>query len=205
MAPTRPGAIALLPSGNVLDIVEGGSTYVLNLDPSQNLSGTQFVLSSDGVSGTDITLANIVSVTSGQTLTISSGQASAGVFVLSGGSLDVLSGGTAVGTTVNSGGTETVLSGGTASNTTVSSGGSLLVSSGGLADPTTIYSGGSETIRKGGTDLGAHVSGGTLVVSGVASGATVFGSQVVGSGGTAINTTVSSGGLVWRRDHRHPP
>jgi autotransporter passenger strand-loop-strand repeat protein len=96
---------------------------VLNFNPSQNFSGTQFVLSSDGISGTDITVANVVSVPNGWTLTISSGQTSGGVVVLSGGTLDVLSGGTAVGTTVNSGGSEVVSSGGTASNTVVSSGG----------------------------------------------------------------------------------
>jgi autotransporter passenger strand-loop-strand repeat protein len=119
------GGSAVLTSGNVLDVVEGGSTYVLNLNPSQNFSGTQFVLSSDGISGTDITLANLVSVPSGWTLTVSSGQTSGGVVVLSGGTLDILSGGTAVGTSVNSGGSEIVSSGGTASNTVVSSGGSL--------------------------------------------------------------------------------
>jgi fibronectin-binding autotransporter adhesin len=68
-------------------------------------------------------------------------------------------------------------------------------SGGGLADPTTIYSGGSEIISKGGTDLGAHISGGTQIDSGLVSGATIFaGSQVVQSGGTAIGTTVSDGG-----------
>jgi hypothetical protein len=60
------GGSVVLTSGNVLDVVEGGSTYVLNLNPSQNFSGTQFVLSSDGISGTDITLANVVSVASAQ-------------------------------------------------------------------------------------------------------------------------------------------
>jgi autotransporter passenger strand-loop-strand repeat protein len=55
----------------------------------------------DGISGADIMLANLVSVANGWTLTISSGQTSGGVVVLSGGTLDILSGGTAVGTTVN--------------------------------------------------------------------------------------------------------
>src|SRR5271154_4739702 len=53
------GGSAVLTSGNVLDVVEGGSTYVLNLNPSQKFSGTRFVLSSDGVSGTDNTLAKV--------------------------------------------------------------------------------------------------------------------------------------------------
>jgi autotransporter passenger strand-loop-strand repeat protein len=113
--------------------------------------------------------------------------------VLSGGTLDILSGGTTVGTTVNSGGSEIVSSGGTASNTIVSSGGSLVVSSGGLADPATIYNGGSETISKGGTDLGAHISGGLQIISGLVSRATIFaGLQGVQSGGTAIGTSSTS-------------
>jgi autotransporter passenger strand-loop-strand repeat protein len=93
------------------------------------------------------------------------------------------------------GGTETVSSGGTASNSVISSGGSLVVASGGLADPTTIYGGGSETISRGGTDLGAHISGGVQIASGLVSGATIFaGSQIVRSAGTAIGTIVSNGG-----------
>jgi hypothetical protein len=68
MAPTRPGAVALLTSGNVLDIVEGGSTYVLNLDPGRNYAGTKFVLTSDGSGGVDV--ANIPDPIS---VTVSSG------------------------------------------------------------------------------------------------------------------------------------
>ena len=87
------------------------------------------------------------------------------------------------------------VAGGTASGATVSSGGTLDVLSGGLADPTTIYSGGREIVSAHGTDDGAQISGGKQLVYGSASGATVFtGTQVVESGGTANNTTVSSGG-----------
>jgi len=58
-----------------------------------------------------------------------------------------------------------------------------------------IYSGGSETISAGGTDGGAQISGGTQFDYGTATGVTVFtGSQVVESGGTASDTTVSNGG-----------
>src|SRR5271155_4649368 len=79
-------------------------------------------------------------------------------------------------------------------DTTVYSGGSLLVLSHGLADPATVYAGGSETISKGGTDLGARISGSVQIDSGLASGAVIFaGSQVIGSAGTAIGTTVSNG------------
>jgi autotransporter passenger strand-loop-strand repeat protein len=71
------------------------------------------------------------------------------------------------------------------------------VLSGGFADPTVIYSGGTETISSGGSDDGAQISGGIQFDYGFASGVTVFtGSQVVESGGTASDTTVSSGGSL---------
>jgi hypothetical protein len=76
------GGSAILTSGNVLDVAEGGSTYLLRLDPSKNYTGTQFVLTSDGGGGTDVTI-NVVSVTSGQTLIVSSGHVKGGVLVLS--------------------------------------------------------------------------------------------------------------------------
>jgi autotransporter passenger strand-loop-strand repeat protein len=155
------GGIAVLTSSNVLEVVEGGSTYVLNLDPAQNFSGTQFVLTSDGSGGTDVTVHNLVSVTSGTISTIPSGQTVNNVVVLSGGNLEVLSGGTS-------------------KDTTVSSGGMLVVSSGGLADPTTIYLGGSETVLFGGTDLGTLISGGSQFDYGLASESTIFsGAQIV--------------------------
>jgi autotransporter passenger strand-loop-strand repeat protein len=162
----------------------------------------------------------IVTVSSGQTLEVSSGQTSNGIIVLSGGTLQVDFGGTALGTVdsggtdnvygsangtiVSSGGTETVESGGTAIDTVVSSGGSLVVASSGIADPTTIYSSGSETISAGGTDDGALISGGTQFDYGFASGVTVFaGSQVVDSGGTASSTTTSAFGVPNRQRPRH--
>ena len=67
----------------------------------------------------------------------------------------------------------------------------------GLADPTRIMSGGKEIVSANGTDYGAQISGGTQLVFGLASGATAFpGAQVVGSGGTAINTIFSGGSLI---------
>jgi autotransporter passenger strand-loop-strand repeat protein len=77
------GGIAVLTSGNVLDVVEGGSTYVLDLNPSQNYSVTKFALTSDGSGGTEITnVLDPISVTvSSGTLTVSSGHTSVGVLV----------------------------------------------------------------------------------------------------------------------------
>jgi autotransporter passenger strand-loop-strand repeat protein len=106
---SRSGGAAVLASGNVLDVQEGGSTYALQLDPSQNFSGVQFVLTSDGTSGTDVTFVPFSgTVSSGATLTVSSGHTSNTVHVLGGGTLNILSGGTAIGTFVDSGGTARV-------------------------------------------------------------------------------------------------
>lgn len=46
-----------LTSGNVFDIaISGGQTYAIDFAPAQNFSGENFVLTSDGTSGTDIGL-----------------------------------------------------------------------------------------------------------------------------------------------------
>ena len=79
--------------------------------PSQNYSGYQFVVTSDGSGGTDVIAVYhpfSVTVSSGQTLTVSSGQTSSGVLVSRGGTLNVLSGGTVSGAIIDSGGTERV-------------------------------------------------------------------------------------------------
>jgi autotransporter passenger strand-loop-strand repeat protein len=163
-------------SGNVLNVMEGGSNYLLQLDPSQNYTGAQFVLTSDGNGGVNVTIVNPVSVTSGQTLTVSPGHTSGGVLVKSGGIINVLSGGTAIGTTVNKGGTAR-LSG--RDIAVMLNGGLEAVSRTGIASGTTVSSGGSQT------DLGVTVS--TTLVSGA---------EIVSSGGTASSTVVSSGGSL---------
>src|SRR5471032_54308 len=85
----------------------------------------------EGETGVFVTI-----VSSGQTLTIGSGQTSSGTIVLGGGHEYVQSGGTAVSTLVsgsafNSIGLETVYAGGVASDTTLSNGNELI--SGGVA------------------------------------------------------------------------
>ncbi len=52
------GGSIQLGAGNVVNLVEGGSTYNLQLDPAQNFAGKSFRLSSDGGSGTDIQVVN---------------------------------------------------------------------------------------------------------------------------------------------------
>ena len=105
------------------------------------------------------------SVTSGQTLTVSVGQLSAGVEVLSGGTLSV-SGGTATGTVVSGGGAEQVVySGGVASSTSVGSAGFIFDSAGGVASNAVVSSGGTQFVFSGGAIAGVTtLSGGTLEV-----------------------------------------
>jgi autotransporter passenger strand-loop-strand repeat protein len=239
-------------SGNTFTPITGttNANGVFTATLASTVAQTETITATEGSvqETTSVTfVANFPVVTSGQTLTVFSGQTSNSVLVLSGGTLNVRSGGTAIGTTVASGGmarvsgtevsamlngglevvsrtgvasgttvvsggsqtdlgrtigtvvaggAETISKGGTASNPVVSSGGSLAVLNHGVADAAIIYSGGSETISKGGTDLGAQISGGTQVTSGLVSGATIFaGSQMVQSAGIARGTTVSNGGM----------
>ena len=97
-------------------------------------------------------------VSSGQTISVTSGQTDVGDIVLSGGDLVVFPGGTASATIVDSGGTENVLSGGIADGTAVNSSGNENVS--GTASGTTINSGGTETVANGGTASATIVGSG---------------------------------------------
>jgi autotransporter passenger strand-loop-strand repeat protein len=65
------GGRAVLASGNVLDVLEGGSTYALQLNPSQSFSGDQFVVTSDGSGGTDVTVVPFSATVSSGTLPVS--------------------------------------------------------------------------------------------------------------------------------------
>jgi autotransporter passenger strand-loop-strand repeat protein len=207
------GGSAVLTSGNVLDVVEGGSTYVLDLNPSQNYSGTKFVLTSDGSGGTEVTnVSNPISITvSSGTLTVSSGHTSGGVHVLSGAILNILSSGTASGAFIDKGGTDRVsgrdmgatLSGGLeiVSRTGVASG-AIILGGGSQTDlgvtVATVLFGGTETVSSGGTASNTVVlSGGSLVVlsHGLADPATIYGggSETISKGGTDLGTHISGG------------
>jgi autotransporter passenger strand-loop-strand repeat protein len=62
-------------------------------------------------------------------------------------------------------------------------------------DGRSFSAGGTEAVSAGATDAGARVSGGVQLVYGFASRTTLFtGAQLVGPGGTASGTTISSGG-----------
>jgi autotransporter passenger strand-loop-strand repeat protein len=146
-----------------------------------------------------------VLVLSGGTINILSGGTGINNTINKGGTDKVA--GTDKNATLN-GGTQIISRTGVANNTNVTNGGSQTnqgktfgtvlndgtetVSTGGTANNTTISTGGRETINRGGTDIGAHISGGTQVDSGLASGTVILaGSQIVA--GTAKDTIVSTG------------
>ena len=92
-------------------------------------------------------------------------------------------------------GSQVIESGGGASSTTIAGAGTLDVLSGGSANSARISAGGTEAVSAGATDAGARFSGGAQLVYGFASRTIVFtGAQLVGPGGTASGTTISSGG-----------
>src|SRR6202043_260874 len=111
------GGGAALKSNNVLEVVDHGATYDLNLDPAQDFSDPtkSFHLSPDGFLGTDVSWVTILTVKSGLTV---SGASVPYAFVQ-----QVF--GTAIDTTVDYRGEQDVF--GSAVNTTVDSGGSQIV------------------------------------------------------------------------------
>ncbi len=181
-------------SNNVLQFVENGATYTLNLDPADDFVGHDFLLSSiDGGAGTAITVGQ-VPITG--TVTIPAGETALDVVVGNGGELIVAPGGSEMGATVTNGGTLNVENDASASGGTVSSGGTLNVSSGGTASGITVSDGGHQYVEFGGTadDTVLTDPGIQIVVSGGTASNTVDGGEqdVYGS---AVSTTVINGGL----------
>ena len=80
-------------SGSTLTVtVSGGTTFTYQLAGQE--ANTSASTQSDGAGGIDVILVSgPPTVSSGQTLVVSSGQTSNGIVVLSGGTVDVLSGG----------------------------------------------------------------------------------------------------------------
>ena len=137
----------------------------------------------------------VTTVSSGQTLVVSSGQTDSGVNIV-GGTVMVQSGGTLSAATNLSGGVDEVFSGGFASGTMLN-GAYEFIYNGGVASGTQIV--GDQYVDPGGIARGATVSaGGAQLVYGTASGTTVSsgGNETVQSGGVTSNTTVLSGGVL---------
>jgi len=182
-----------LQAGNSLGVIENGVGYEIQLDPAQSFLGDRFVLSDDGKSGTDIKIEQAAITTF---VTISAGQTVSGLIVGAGGEVDVLSGGMLTGGPVSSGGEEIVESGGVISGATVDDGGVLTVNAGGTTVGVVLNDPGQETVSAGGTASGTLIDGGELDVYGSATGTFVMsGTQIVESGGTSTDITVSNGGF----------
>ncbi|WP_228874609.1 autotransporter outer membrane beta-barrel domain-containing protein [Paraburkholderia saeva] len=125
--------------------------------------------------------------------TVGSGGFTSATIVNSRGTQSVLAGGNDTGAIVNSGGSQNIA--GTASGTTVNAGGKQFVSSGGATTGVSVASGGTQTIMAGASDQLATVQGGgTQLVSGTVTSATVSGKETVSSGGATMGVTVASGG-----------
>ena len=194
---------ATVTSGNVLQVVENIQTLDLSLDPAQSFTGQRFLLSADGGSGTDIVVTSPV-VSSGQVLSVSSGQAGSGIVVQGGGILSVLSGGTASGTTISSGGTVDVFDGGTLAGSVANDGtvnydisgsatfggtltgaGTLVVSGGGHLDVLSAYTGAAQIDDAS-----------TLEFTGAYVGAATFSGASTGPGGTLKLDVPSTGPIT---------
>ena len=146
------------------------------------------------------------------------GGAVTGLAVHSGFNLDVSSGGVVRDTPVGTNGYLTVSSGGVASDTTVKKEGNLFVCSGGTASGVDVQSDGRVFVREGGSatgivaadgaDFSFVVAPGTYMQGTYAGSAFEIGSAVtglkvnsrfsfdIGSGGTAVDTTVESGSYL---------
>ena len=224
-APPQPYAAAYFSTdGGVTDLGDWNTNPNQDLgDWAPNVANDAFLAESypgvvDSLTSTDIALMNVlgydsaITVSGGQTDTVSAGMTTTGAIVLASGTQTVASGGSAVGTIVSSGGTAIVHAGGAASGMTLSAGGAEYV--GGADSGATVYgfqdvtagghvggasflAGGGETISAGGVASGVTIdfAGYEYIESGgLVSGVTLLGYQEVDSDGVASNVTVSGGG-----------
>jgi ELWxxDGT repeat protein/autotransporter passenger strand-loop-strand repeat protein len=196
----------LLPN-NVLHIVEGSATLDLQLDPSQDFTGTSFKLSylqsSDPnipSGGTRVTLVSgsISQQHVSSLFTIGAGESSDGLAVDSGGSVVVNSGGSAANVVLAASASMSLNFGALASGV-FNGGGYFLVGPGGTASGVTGSGGGLLKVSAGGLIVGTHLTnnhGTDEIVLGMDSAGFVGsgGGQSVFSGGVAADTVVAAGG-----------
>ncbi len=132
------GSAGLEPnSDNILQVKENGSTYTLDLDPTQDFVGHDFLLSQDNVAGgTDITVGQ-VPITGA--VTVPAGETASDVIVAAGGQLTVAAGATAIGTTVDDGGKLVADAGSTITNSVIDAGGLLDLATGAAAFGTVTF------------------------------------------------------------------
>ena len=129
------GSAGLEPgSNNVLQIIENGTPYTLDLDPTLDYVGHDFLLSPDmAAGGTDITVGQVPLTGPG---TVPAGETTSDVVVASGGSLTVTAGATATGTTVETGGELKADAGSTITDSVIDYGGVLDLATGAAASGT---------------------------------------------------------------------
>ena len=129
------GSAGLEPgSNNVLQIIENGTPYTLDLDPTLDYVGHDFLLSPDmAAGGTDITVGQVPLT---GPVTVPAGETTSDVVVASGGSLTVTAGATATGTTVETGGELKADAGSTITDSVIDYGGVLDLATGAAASGT---------------------------------------------------------------------
>jgi autotransporter passenger strand-loop-strand repeat protein len=188
-------------AGGVFSLIEGfGAGDVIDID--LNGTGTDF---SSSTSGADTVLTLVGGAAAGETFTFAGTSDSFTMLTITGSGSEILantsvaSSGNVAGGTIGAGGEQLVTNGGTITGGTITSGGVEIISSGGVASNTTIINGGTQTVLNGGTVSGASVEQNSTQI--LSAGATAINttvgdpsSQTVSAGATASNTTVVDGG-----------
>jgi autotransporter passenger strand-loop-strand repeat protein len=163
-----------LVNGNTVETITSGGTSQSFIFAGSSFEPGFFVLSSDGGSGTLLT----VSAATPTSMTIASGATQSGLIVTSGSTVNVLGGGSIISATILSGG---------------------LVVDAGVDSGTTISAGGNETVL--GTASGDQIFGTQLVSAGTAvvSNETIFSGGALDlflKGGVVNNALIESGGFL---------
>jgi autotransporter passenger strand-loop-strand repeat protein len=171
-------------AGNVLQVVGGGQTHSLQLDPAENFSGDSFRVSSDGSGGTDISLNQgfSINITCDSSVTTASSAAAIEAAVAPAVQFYESTSTNPSTLNIDTGFGET--NGSPISTSALAeSGGTLIVSSGGTVI-NTVDSGDIDIVSAGGTATGTTTS--TMVHSG---GLRYIGSGEATPGGTVTSTT----------------
>jgi autotransporter passenger strand-loop-strand repeat protein len=176
-----PGSSLALTSGDVVDVVAGGTLIATTVG-----GGVSANVSSGG-------LASALTIAGGGSETVLASGTDTGASV-TGGHQSISSGGTVLGAALSAGGDQIVFAGGVAGDTAAEFGGYQFVSSGGSAVATSVAFG-YQIVASGGTASGTVLSGGHV---GVAAGGTIAGTVIsngfaIVSGGVAFGTTISGG------------
>ncbi|WP_266242221.1 MULTISPECIES: autotransporter domain-containing protein [Paraburkholderia] len=199
-ATVNAGGVQTVSSGGYVigtNVMSGGQQNLLS--GAESVSTTLNSGASENVASGAISINTIIREGSTENVIVQ-GYASSST-VLGGGTLVVSSGGVLSNGAVSSGGTEMVLAGGSSTQTTVNDGGLQYVDGApeGYAYAATINSGGTQEVATGGTAIGTLVNASAFQLvdkNGIAVSTTVYGTQIVSSGGYASATNVLAGGTT---------